>query len=41
MFVLAGDFQRNLPVIPPGTIADELQLTLSHHTYGVNLRYAA
>jgi len=26
MAVLAGDFQQNLPVIPPGTIADELQL---------------
>jgi hypothetical protein len=36
MAVLAGDFQQNLPVIPPGTIAYELQLALSHLIYGVN-----
>lgn len=39
--VLAGDFQQNLPVITPGTKADELQLALSHLMQGVNLRYAA
>jgi hypothetical protein len=41
MIVLAGDFQQNLPVIHPGTIADQLQLALSHLIYGVNFRYAA
>jgi PIF1 helicase. len=30
MVVLAGDFQQNLPVIPPGTKADELQHALHH-----------
>jgi hypothetical protein len=31
--VLAGDFQQNLPVIPPSTQADELQLPLNHLIY--------